>query len=92
MPIKYLIKYLQKTVRLDILDEHLSKPLVRVLDIGCGNHSALIMKQYYPKCEYYGLDKDKNDFKSMSGFYEIDLNEEPEKTDLLPNNFSIVSL
>jgi len=90
---KYLIKYLEKTVRLEILDKWLSKPSVKVLDIGCGNHSASIMKRYYPNCKYYGLDKDKNykngpeDFKAMEGFYETDLNSNSESLNVVPNNF-----
>lgn len=93
MPLKHLIKYLEKTVRLDILDKWLSKPSVRVLDIGCGNHSASIMKRYYPNCEYYGVDKSKyhnngpEDFEAMEDFYEIDLNQNLESLNIVPNNF-----
>jgi len=50
-----------------------------MLDVGCGNHSAFQTKSFFPKCRYYGIDlsreygNDENDFKSMSGFYEMDL-------------------
>lgn len=93
MPMKYLLKYLEKTVRLDILNKWLSKPSVKVLDIGCGNHSASIMKRYYVDCKYYGLDKDKNykndseDFEAMEDFYKIDLNQNLESFNVVPNDF-----
>ena len=88
-----IIKYLEKTVRLDLLDKWLSAPSVKVLDIGCGNHSASTMKKYYPDCKYYGLDLNKNfnnnasDFDAMENFYEIDLNSKPEELDIVPNDF-----
>ncbi|MBC7828710.1 MAG: class I SAM-dependent methyltransferase [Chitinophagaceae bacterium] len=55
-----------------------NKPF-RILDIGTGNHSATKTKSLFPACDYYGLDlnkdynNDADDFKVMSGFYEMDL-------------------
>ncbi|MCA0428632.1 MAG: class I SAM-dependent methyltransferase [Bacteroidetes bacterium] len=51
----------------------------RLLDVGAGSHSASKTKKWYPHCEYHGIDitrnyeNDENDFKAMSGFYEMDL-------------------
>lgn len=51
----------------------------RLLDIGAGNHSASKIKNVFPQCEYHGVDLERDynnsddDFKLMSGFYEMDL-------------------
>ncbi|HXS55365.1 MAG TPA: methyltransferase domain-containing protein [Hanamia sp.] len=51
----------------------------RLLDIGAGNHSATKTKIVFPKCEYHGVDMEKDynngeeDFAAMSAFYEMDL-------------------
>ena len=93
MPIKNLIKYLEKPVRYDLTDKWLCKSSVKILDVGYGNHSASRTKRYYPNCKYYGLDKDKNyknipeDFKAMEDFYEINLNSNLESLNVVPNNF-----
>ena len=93
MLIKNLIKYLEKPVRYDLADKWLSKSSVKILDVGCGNHSASRTKRYYPNCKYYGLDKDKNyknspeDFEAMEDFYEINLNSNLESLNVVPNNF-----
>ncbi|HUW71841.1 MAG TPA: methyltransferase domain-containing protein [Candidatus Humimicrobiaceae bacterium] len=86
-------KYLEKPVRYDLLNKWLSEPSARVLDIGCGNHSASRTKKYYPSCKYYGLDRDKNyknspeDFKAMEAFYEVDLNSNLKRLDIIPDEF-----
>ncbi|MHB8509169.1 MAG: class I SAM-dependent methyltransferase [Candidatus Dormibacteria bacterium] len=51
----------------------------RMLDAGAGNHSAYATKQWFPSCEYYGIDRsrdynnDLRDFECMAGFWELDL-------------------
>jgi SAM-dependent methyltransferase len=51
----------------------------KLLDVGAGNHSASRITSLFPRCEYYGLDLDKNynndeaDFAAMRDFYELDL-------------------
>lgn len=75
-----LLLWLAKPFRLDVLDKWLRKPLIKILDVGCGDHSSTKTKKYFPKCKYYGLDKSKDhnniseDFEIMEKFYEIDLN------------------
>ena len=71
--------YLQKPFRLDCLDVWLRASGCTVLDVGCGNHSALKTKQYYPACRYFGADRelcynnDSSDRACMEEFFSIDL-------------------
>lgn len=85
--------YFGKPVKFDLLDKWLSKGSIKLLDVGCGNHSASRTKKYYPNCIYYGLDRDKNynndvaDFKAMEKFYKVDLSCNSSKLGALSNNF-----
>jgi SAM-dependent methyltransferase len=51
----------------------------KLLDVGAGNHSAVKITGLFPRCEYYGLDLNKQynnsveDFQVMKGFFELDL-------------------
>jgi len=61
-----------------------------ILDIGCGNHSASITKKYFPRCDYYGIDKetynnDEYDFQLMTKFYKLDL--ENDSLEVIFDNF-----
>jgi len=62
-----------------LMDQNYDDKPFTLLDIGCGNHSATVTKNFFPNCEYYGVDRsreyanDENDFKRMSGFYEMDV-------------------
>lgn len=50
-----------------------------LLDIGAGNHSASLTKQWFPRCRYAGVDRtrdyhnDAADFAAMDEFFELDL-------------------
>jgi SAM-dependent methyltransferase len=62
----------------------------KLLDVGCGNHSATSTKRYFPDCIYYGLDRDnynndERDFALMERFFRIDL--ESARLDALPEGF-----
>lgn len=87
-----LIQYLRRPVRFDYLDRWLRNRSVKILDVGCGNHSPSITKKYYPFSIYYGLNKTRDynlnqeDFNVMDHFYEIDLSD-IDKLGSIPNNF-----
>lgn len=91
--IEYFKNYFGKPVKFDLLDKCLSGGFIRLLDVGCGNHSASRTKKYYPNCVYYGLDRDKNynnnvvDFEAMKNFYKIDLSCDLNKFKTIPGNF-----
>lgn len=49
-----------------------------LLDVGAGTQSPTKTKQYFPQCEYHGIDKGNfgnsdADFKAMHAFYDMDL-------------------
>ena len=50
-----------------------------LLDVGAGNHSASIVKSWFPNCHYAGIDiertynNDGADFAAMDEFFELDL-------------------
>jgi hypothetical protein len=63
---------------------------IRYLDIGCGNHSAMLSRKYLPNIEYWGVDNgdynnDADDFKAMYKFINDDL----DKSDLsiIPDSY-----
>lgn len=49
--------WLSMPPRLVVLNHILSLPGVQVLDVGCGNHSSSLTKQFFPDCEYHGVDR-----------------------------------
>jgi len=60
-----------------------------LLDVGAGSNSATKTKAVFPKCNYYGIDRDNYrnsdaDFKAMTAYYEMDLTE--LKFDSIPDN------
>ncbi|MBS1584671.1 MAG: class I SAM-dependent methyltransferase [Bacteroidetes bacterium] len=62
-----------------------------ILDIGAGNHSPSKTTRLFPKCNYYGVDLNKDynyneaDIKALKGFYEKDLTQ--LQLDDIPDNF-----
>jgi SAM-dependent methyltransferase len=79
-----------KPVRFDYLDAWLKGRPVRILDVGCGNHSPRHTKRYYPQCRYSGIDKgaaynlDAGDLACMENFYDLDL-DLPSSLDMIPD-------
>ena len=62
------------------------------LDIGCGNHSPVRTKKWFPGCAYYGVDldehkNDEKDFSQFVQFFKIDLRRETEKLADIPDNY-----
>jgi 2-polyprenyl-3-methyl-5-hydroxy-6-metoxy-1,4-benzoquinol methylase len=52
----------------------LSSPSLRILDIGCGNHSPSTTKRWFPGCHYTGADIERDDnsdqdVAAMDAFY-----------------------
>lgn len=61
-----------------------------LLDIGCGNNSPSRTKRWFPKCKYYGLDKEVYnstvaDLRLMEKFYNIDL--QKDSLSILPEGY-----
>jgi hypothetical protein len=87
-----LIRFFEKPVRLEYLHKWLARPGVKILDVGCGNHSPSRTKRHYPECIYYGLDKtpyhhiSREDQICMEQFFEIDLSI-PDSLSQIPNRF-----
>ncbi|MFX1277457.1 MAG: class I SAM-dependent methyltransferase [Promethearchaeota archaeon] len=82
--IKSFQRYIIPTIssaKFDILFRLINGKSVRVLDVGCGNHSAQSTKKIFPHCKYFGLDKSldynntEEDFKLMEKFWLINLDE-----------------
>src|SRR5262249_29874320 len=50
-----------------------------LLDVGAGNHSAQLARQWFPHCRYSGIDRERGysndaaDFAAMERFFELDL-------------------
>lgn len=50
-----------------------------LLDVGAGNHSARTARQWFPRCRYTGIDRERGydndaaDFAAMEQFFELDL-------------------
>ena len=87
---KYLWRYLHGH-KFAVIDKHLGRGAFRVLDVGAGTHASARMKEYFPNCEYHGIDRTKSyhnseeDIRRMSAFYEMDLTD--RKFDAIPNAY-----
>jgi 2-polyprenyl-3-methyl-5-hydroxy-6-metoxy-1,4-benzoquinol methylase len=95
MSLKFFLQLFQKPVRFDLLDRYLKQPGIKVLDVGCGNHSPSKTKSFYPEVEYYGIDiskqsLDENDFIVMHSFYNINLDTEKNLDRLIGEKFDVI--
>ncbi len=92
MVISTIKKIFIKPVRLDYLNFILRRKGIKVLDVGCGDHSPSLTKSYFPDCLYYGVDRsrghnlDEKDFECMEAFFEMDLTH-PNELKKIPDNF-----
>jgi len=53
-----------------------SEPKLRILDVGCGNGSPVLTKQWFPECHYSGVDiqqynNSDADLKAIDHFYPV---------------------
>jgi lipopolysaccharide/colanic/teichoic acid biosynthesis glycosyltransferase len=68
----------------------LARPGAVVLDVGCGNHSPWLTKDYFPHCVYHGVDRDDSwnldprDLAAMDRFFRVDL-DRPGALDVVPD-------
>lgn len=89
---EFFYLFFSKPFRFRMMNKWLERPSIKILDVGCGNHSATKTKTYYPGCLYYGLDKskdynnDEEDFSQMEHFYKVDLATD-DQLKILPNKF-----
>jgi len=73
-------RYLLMPPKLKILARRFRGREFRLLDVGAGNHSASMTRQFFPRCRYEGLDRvrdynnDDADLARMDAFHEVDLN------------------
>src|SRR5438552_1511265 len=85
------IRWLTLPSKFRYIDKFVGEKPFRLLDIGAGNHSASKTKKWFPRCEYHGVDLDKNynndqtDFGLMHSFYEMNL--EKLEFDPIPDNY-----
>ena len=81
--------------KFQFLHKKFRNEVFHLLDVGCGNHSPSITKYWFPKCVYYGLDKDKSynntaeDIRLMDGFYEVDLTK-GQLHEIPQNHFDVI--
>jgi SAM-dependent methyltransferase len=66
-----------------------------LLDIGCGFGSPTTTLAYFPRCQYYGVDRDAStvtevELSRMQRFYAIDLDH--ESLDQIPNGYFDVGM
>jgi len=77
-----------------VLNKWIYSSTLRLLDVGCGNHSATSVKKNFPWVKYYGIDRenyinDDADFALMEQYYEKDL-EYNDLNDVPKNFFDII--
>jgi SAM-dependent methyltransferase len=74
-----LLFYLLKPAILQRLSRRFpSTASLRILDLGCGNHSVRYVRTQFPGCYYVGVDRSahtntEDDFREMNEFHQIDL-------------------
>jgi len=80
-----------RTPKFYFLNKAMNGREFKLLDIGAGNHSPSKTTALFPKCEYYGVDLNKDynyseaDSKALKGFYEKDLTQ--LQLDDIPDNY-----
>ena len=78
--------------RLKIIGQYNQTSNLNILDVGCGNNSCTISKQWLPISQYHGLDKEfwhgnEADYKTMDKVFYINLQNELEKLNEVENEF-----
>jgi hypothetical protein len=81
--------------RLVVLNHMLSLPGVQVLDVGCGNHSPRVTKQFFPDCEYHGVDRmrwncDDEDVQAAARIFWCDLDSAHEVSQIPDRQYRVI--
>jgi 2-polyprenyl-3-methyl-5-hydroxy-6-metoxy-1,4-benzoquinol methylase len=81
--------------RLVVLNHILRLPGVRVLDVGCGNHSSSVTKQFFPDCEYHGVDRmrwncDDADIQAAARMFWCDLDSVSEVSRIPDSRYQVI--
>jgi len=63
----------------------------KVLDVGCGRNGGRTLKSFFPKCQYYAIDKDSEiDLNDVCGkYFHMDL-EELDFNNIPGNFFDVI--
>ncbi len=90
------LNFVTRPTRFDILSTVLGRPGVRVLDVGCGNHSARQFKSYFHHIRYFGLDRedyniDDRDTGLMEKYYRVDI-ERDDLSAIPDRSFDVIVL
>jgi len=77
-----------------VLNKWIYSSNLRLLDVGCGNHSATSVKKNFPWVKYYGIDRENynnynGDFALMEKYYQKDLDND-DLNDLPKDFFDII--
>ncbi len=72
--------------------KQLKKNTFVMLDVGCGSHAPSIAKKSFPLCVYHGVDlkiyrNSAADMELIDKFYDIDLNNDYNKLESLPDDY-----
>ena len=81
--------------RLVVLNHILRLPGVRVLDVGCGYHSSRVTKQFFPDCEYHGVDRtpwnyDDADLQAAARMFWFDLDCPSEVSQIPDSRYQVI--
>ncbi|OGP59718.1 MAG: hypothetical protein A2V67_02920 [Deltaproteobacteria bacterium RBG_13_61_14] len=92
---KKLYRWFEYPHRFLAVREVLNRRGVRVLDVGCGNHSPSLTKRYFPHCIYHGLDHghwnvDFRDEQAIDAFFHLDLNHPQALNGLAENRYDAI--
>lgn len=96
MPQDIIVPFILMPFKLKFFKSEYRNKTFNFLDVGCGNHSPSVTKNWFPNCEYYGIDKEdyinnEYDISLMTRYYNLDLTN--DSLSIIPDNyFDIVVL
>jgi SAM-dependent methyltransferase len=97
MKTEKIIKLMHLRFKFDVLRKYFNgNDRIDVLDIGAGNHSASIFKEYYPNSYYIGIDRiqdyrqDDCDFIAMDEFIQVELEQDDLDSCIEDKKFDVI--